>query len=130
VPDTEGGAPADCRAEAAGFTSRQVEYDVRPADAIDGFLRATVRYAGAVAHDNRPDTPGVGSTSLRHIELSRCDDGDPCTVDLCDPAEAAGMACSSAPRCDDGDPATTDACSAGACVFTPIASSARVVCGP
>jgi len=58
-----------------------------------------------------------------------CDDGDPCTVDTCDPVQAAcahdpaaeGMAC------DDGDPCTTgDACSAGACLGGPDGCECRV----
>jgi hypothetical protein len=45
-----------------------------------------------------------------------CDDGDPCTTDLC----TAGV-CQTAPACDDGDPCTTDACDAGTCSVTSVA---------
>ena len=49
-----------------------------------------------------------------------CDDGDACTVDLCD---AVTGACVHTPLvCDDGDPCTADACDpAAGCVATPTA---------
>lgn len=51
---------------------------------------------------------------------ARCDDGNPCTVDLC----SAAAGCKNIPRklpCDDGDPCTAhDRCSRGACAGTPI----------
>jgi uncharacterized repeat protein (TIGR01451 family) len=48
-----------------------------------------------------------------------CNDSNPCTTDVCNPATGA---CTSTPlACDDGNPCTTDTCSAatGGCVFTP-----------
>ena len=47
-----------------------------------------------------------------------CDDGDPCTVDTCDPASG----CVHTPvDCDDGDPCTVDTCDPiSGCVHTPI----------
>jgi uncharacterized repeat protein (TIGR01451 family) len=48
-----------------------------------------------------------------------CNDSNPCSTDVCNPATGA---CTSTPIvCDDGNPCTTDTCSAatGGCVFTP-----------
>ncbi len=48
-----------------------------------------------------------------------CDDGDACTIDICDPATGA---CLHFPvSCDDGDPCTLDTCDpATGCVHTPV----------
>ena len=44
-----------------------------------------------------------------------CDDGNPCTTDLCDPKDGCTHAAADGP-CDDGDPCTTDdACGEGVC---------------
>jgi hypothetical protein len=40
-----------------------------------------------------------------------CDDGDPCTIDLC----SATDGCWHAAKCDDGSPCTVDACVNGSC---------------
>ena len=52
-----------------------------------------------------------------------CDDGDPCTVDSCDPSLAGDgceFAATSGPVCeDDGVACTDDQCVAGACTHTP-----------
>jgi len=47
-----------------------------------------------------------------------CDDGDPCTEDLCDPATGcAHLPAADGVACDDGDPCTAgDACLAGLCL--------------
>ncbi len=46
-----------------------------------------------------------------------CDDGNPCTLDGCDPAVGCVSAPAAAPTCDDGDACTTeDRCVGGACV--------------
>jgi len=54
-----------------------------------------------------------------------CDDGDPCTIDACDP-ETGGCITTpaeDATACDDEDPCTeNDACSAGACAGTDLAT--------
>lgn len=59
--------------------------------------------------------------------LDLCEDGNPCTLDACDPASG----CSHAPQldatpaeCDDGDPCTTDGCGALGCVHEPAADPA------
>ncbi|MFQ5592102.1 MAG: hypothetical protein ACE5HE_13135, partial [Phycisphaerae bacterium] len=47
---------------------------------------------------------------------SDCDDGDPCTTDVC-----SGGSCSNTPiNCDDGDACTTDSCSGGVCFNDPV----------
>ncbi|MFO0973290.1 MAG: thrombospondin type 3 repeat-containing protein [Phycisphaerae bacterium] len=62
----------------------------------------------------------------------QCDDGNPCTVDICDfPIDAAGLGscihiplencCTSDENCDDGDPCTRDVCD-GHCYHFPIDS--------
>lgn len=52
-----------------------------------------------------------------------CDDGDPCTLDQCDPAGAClhPPAPDSTPCADDGDPCSQDVCMAGVCVH-PVAT--------
>ncbi len=50
-----------------------------------------------------------------------CNDGDPCTVDACDPADGT---CSHAPLdCDDGIGCTADSCVGGFCRHTPDAAA-------
>ncbi len=49
-----------------------------------------------------------------------CDDGDPCTVDGCDPATGCTHA---AVDCGDGVACTDDTCSGGVCVHTPNAGA-------
>ncbi len=55
-------------------------------------------------------------------EDTDCDDGNPCTVDICTPDGEA--LCESVPSselaCDGGDPCSTYACVAGACVASPV----------
>jgi hypothetical protein len=51
---------------------------------------------------------------------AHCDDGNPCTANLCDPATGE---CSHPPfDCDDDDPCTTEWCDpvAGRCIITPL----------
>ncbi len=55
-------------------------------------------------------TPGYPGNPL-------CDDGDACTVDICDPV---GHSCSNVVSCEEGVPCTVDACVASACEHTPV----------
>ena len=54
---------------------------------------------------------------------SACDDGDPCTHDLCEDG-----ACARRPRCEDGDGTTTDLCNAGQCTHVPVATDDARAC--
>jgi hypothetical protein len=55
---------------------------------------------------------------------AQCDDGDPCTADLCD-----GCSCEHRNPCDDGNPCTVDACDpVTACSATPVEGFAGVAC--
>ncbi|MBT9554418.1 MAG: hypothetical protein IV100_00260 [Myxococcales bacterium] len=54
--------------------------------------------------------------------ISQCEDGNPCTVDSCEPAtgECVSYYAPDAIVCDDNDPCTVlDACAAGTCVGSP-----------
>ncbi|MBN1774749.1 MAG: hypothetical protein JXB32_26055, partial [Deltaproteobacteria bacterium] len=71
---------------------------------------------------DRPDTPPDVPYDSGCTDPGACDDGDPCTLDLCDPTGAClnppapdGTACD-----DDGDPCSQDVCMAGTCVH-PVA---------
>src|SRR5262249_29262561 len=69
--------------------------------------------ATALGREDRPRGCDVGSTA-------GCDDGDPCTTDVC-----AGTHCrhtpATGPACDDHDGCTEhDHCEAGRCVGTPV----------
>jgi len=55
------------------------------------------------------DTPGYPTTAL-------CDDGDACTLDVCDPVSHE---CLNPISCEEGVACTVDACVAGACEHTP-----------
>jgi hypothetical protein len=59
-----------------------------------------------------------------------CDDGNPCTVDGCDPTGSCTHAAApDGTACDDGNPCTTeDTCSAGVCVGTPLVCGADTPC--
>ena len=59
----------------------------------------------------------VGGGSACEGEAPDCDDGDPCTVDRCDPP----VGCVHTGLCDDGNPCTEDTCAAGECGAGPIA---------
>jgi hypothetical protein len=62
-----------------------------------------------------------------------CDDGDPCTVDACDPVlgcvhtEIAGC-CRADADCDDNDACTVDRCVANVCETTPVVCPAANPC--
>jgi len=48
-----------------------------------------------------------------------CNDGNPCTIDACDPSSPTG--CSNTPIvCNDNNPCTTDRCVGGNCRYTRI----------
>jgi len=96
---------------------------------VDSFFDVTLRVdivgrqGGPLANVNRSDTYTVrfrtGAGQCVHTPVD-CDDGDPCTVDSCDPQTGA---CLHSPvSCDDGDACTTDSCDpqTGACVHTPL----------
>ena len=69
------------------------------------------------------DATGCACTDAGHAS---CDDGDPCSVDACDPLTAA---CTHTPkRCDDGDPCTHDSCQAGECRHTAASGTEHVTC--
>jgi len=48
-----------------------------------------------------------------------CDDGNPCTPDVCDPA--TGQCQAGSDSCDDGNPCTTDLCGRAGCQHSPVA---------
>lgn len=67
---------------------------------------------------DRPETPDDAPYDTGCADPAICDDGDPCTLDLCEPAGGCshppvpdGTGCP-----DDGDPCSQDVCMAGACV--------------
>ena len=54
--------------------------------------------------------------------VADCDDGDPCTVDACDPVDGCGHEPAPALPCDDGDECTLNTCTAdgSACLYEDI----------
>ncbi len=72
---------------------------------------------GYACNDDDACTQGdgcVGGVCVSGDALE-CDDGDPCTDEVCDPVEGCIYAVNAAP-CDDGDPCTTgDVCTEGLC---------------
>ncbi|MGM0574116.1 MAG: hypothetical protein ACQEXJ_00080 [Myxococcota bacterium] len=67
--------------------------------------------APADAEADTPDADADAADTDAGPVCGPCDDGDPCTVDLCDPETGE---CSSEPLdCDDGDPCTEDFCDSG-----------------
>ncbi len=67
------------------------------------------------------DLCNTANAACRHeLHAGACSDGDGCTVgDEC-VAAAGTFSCKSAPKCDDGNPATTDSCNptSGICTNT------------
>ncbi len=63
---------------------------------------------------------------------SNCDDGNPCTVDVCNAGKCTTTlklgCCSSDADCSDGDPCTHETCSAVGCVVTPVSDCAVTGC--
>jgi hypothetical protein len=58
---------------------------------------------------------------------TQCDDGNPCTADVCGASRSCELTtidgcrpCTSDTDCDDADACTTDVCSAGACAGQPV----------
>jgi hypothetical protein len=49
------------------------------------------------------------------MNRTACDDGDPCTLDICDSNMTTGSLCLFPPLCDDGLFCTDDYCTAGVC---------------
>jgi hypothetical protein len=69
-------------------------------------------------HEVPPDVP----IDTGCADPTACDDGDPCTLDLCDPSGGClhPAAPDLTPCADDGDPCSQDVCVAGSCVH-PVA---------
>ena len=65
-----------------------------------------------------------GSCRVEDNDLAECEDGDPCTRDLCLAGACRGVAW----ECDDGDVCTDDSCAGGGCVHAPKACSAPHAC--
>jgi hypothetical protein len=79
----------------------------------DNFHTITVSESAVEAHLAHGD---AGSSCDEYCE-TRCDDGDACTIDACDPA--GGCAPPAPVDCNDGDLCTTDSCDpASGCVNT------------
>jgi subtilisin-like proprotein convertase family protein len=81
------------------------------------------------AHACTTDTCNLATTTCEHqprpgccITGSQCDDGDPCTWDLCVLGQCVSnlispFCCTGDGGCDDGDPCTRDLCFFGRCRF-------------
>jgi photosystem II stability/assembly factor-like uncharacterized protein len=64
-------------------------------------------------------TPGNPTPSC--VGSPKCDDGNSCTADHCNPATGA---CSNPPiLCDDGNPCTADSCQGGTCVSVAVSGA-------
>ena len=87
---------------------------------------------GAACTDTEPCTAKDFCQQGQCISLTvvMCDDGNPCTDDVC----VAGQGCVVSPNtaaCDDGKPCTTqDSCTGGFCVGTSYQCDQNLVCAP
>jgi uncharacterized repeat protein (TIGR01451 family) len=90
-------------------------------NALNGQCQSTPAPDGTSCDDHNACTVGNVCTNGSCGTPVVCNDGNPCTVDACDPATGA---CTSTPVvCDDANPCTIDTCNAaGACVYTPAPS--------
>ena len=125
VPCIGGEGPGEgCDDTVNGISSNAIPYVVNPDDIDDvtGLITATAQYTGGVAHDNTPNTPGVGANTPKSTPVVICDDNDPCTENVCEPTAIGANACSFPPvECVDNDLCTLDQCNpdTGQCTFTP-----------
>ena len=83
--------------------------------AAPGANRVVIGYDGELRHIIRP--------------VNNCDDGNPCTLDTCDPATGACSHGEAMATCDDGNACTTsDTCSGGKCGGVPLVCASTQTC--
>jgi hypothetical protein len=108
-----GGTTSPCDPTVTELDSAIIPYTIKPSDISGGFILATAVYADGVAHDNEPDTPGVGAETPKKTPAVLCTDNNLCTNDFCDSTVAGAAACSHTPvNCDDNNACTADTCNA------------------
>ena len=98
---------------------------------IDGKVVCTGDgYYGALGNSSTSDTSTFGLAAGPCTAASQCDDGDPCTADLCTAGSCAhGVAVGKAIPCNDGLGCTTnDVCSAGKCAGTAVSCDDKNAC--
>jgi hypothetical protein len=78
----------------------EIEFIGSPGSVLDGLLGVS-----------------MGDVVVQNPLGTDCDDGDPCTIDICDPI--TGECSHVQMNCDDEDPCTEDTCVDGVCVHTP-----------
>ncbi|UCC31979.1 MAG: hypothetical protein JSU86_06805, partial [Phycisphaerales bacterium] len=114
---TLSGLPGDPQPGFVRF--RQDTYVVQPDDPDVLRDQATVEWEDLC---DDPNTSGCGEGVVNPAPapastlITRCDDGDECTTDVCELGECTFIAI----ECDDEDPCTTDECVLGTCVFTTV----------
>jgi hypothetical protein len=108
-----GGTTSPCDPTVTELDSALIPYTIKTTDIHSGFILATAVYANGVAHDNEPDTPGVGANTPKQTPAVLCTDNNLCTNDFCDSTVAGAAACSHTPvNCDDNNACTADTCNA------------------
>ena len=115
VTDTDGGdvVSVDCATGDCLEDARDPDDGLTPDD-------------GVSPPDTASELPGA-DTPPRFCEPADCDDGDPCTEDMC----KEGFGCQHLPKtCDDGDGCTDDACDpdTGECVHGAVACDDDNLC--
>jgi cysteine-rich repeat protein len=102
-------------------TSALIPYTVRPdEDLVNGLLIARSEYIGGATHDSPGNSVGVEASVIKSTPVVRCDDGNACTADLCDPSVAGPAACIhiddpfvGCQSCGDGTLQAPEQCDAG-----------------
>jgi hypothetical protein len=118
-----GGTTSPCDPTVTELDSALIPYTIKTTDIHSGFILATAIYTGGVAHDNEPDTPGVGANTPKQTPAVLCTDNNACTNDFCDSTKAGAAACShTAVVCEDNNACTSNVCdpASGTCSF-PVA---------
>ncbi|GIV33138.1 MAG: hypothetical protein KatS3mg031_0673 [Chitinophagales bacterium] len=101
-------------------------YHVTVTDSRGCSTTDSITLAGANCDDGNPCTMDVCENSqCFHIPIT-CDDGDSCTIDICvngtciHQSDPACVDLCANVNCDDGDACTTDSCINGQCINTPM----------
>ncbi|HEY2514048.1 MAG TPA: hypothetical protein VGI39_24445 [Polyangiaceae bacterium] len=138
--DASDGSPVDARPDAFDAASDEGAdaFDAEPLDAADANGFADV--ADASDAGDSADAADVGdaedasdgdAADATTCDPTECDDGNPCTVDACNPdGTCAHAAASNGLACDDGNACTPiDSCQAGVCTgASPIVCTASDAC--
>jgi len=103
-------------------------FTLRASDDANGVFSVTLPpsdRAFVIGPDNQPIAASQGQAVLIGVETlctdnAFCNDGNPCTDDICIPDSGCTHVINDLNTCDDNNPCTTSVCQSGSCQATPL----------